>query len=81
MAHQLAKHVKKCRKTTPRHRVQTQFELREVSSTLKSTIFNRETIVGDPVNRRTAHSLSTLTYANCILDSVSPVCKRKKLES
>jgi hypothetical protein len=41
MAHQLAKYVKKCQKTTHRHRVQPQFELREVSSTLKSTIFNR----------------------------------------
>lgn len=49
MAHQLAKYVKKCRKTTYRYRVQPRFELREVSSTLKSTIFNRGTIVGDPV--------------------------------
>jgi hypothetical protein len=49
MAHQLVKYVKKCPKTTPRHRVQPQFELRELSSTLKSTIFNRGTIVGDPV--------------------------------
>jgi hypothetical protein len=56
MTHQLVKYVKKCPKTRYSHRVQPQFELREVSSTLKSTIFNRGTIVGDPVKIEEQHT-------------------------